>query len=176
MKPYSSVSGVVTRVHEDGDAYVMIDTTDSPGIVGAPHVKVCRHHGRSANMSIAARNVAQAKVGDCVVVRHAASGIRQKVITFLGPPVSGLLLGIIAGIIFFSRAYDNPDILLLFGGVGLGLGIVLSIFLYRRVASGDDFVPAIVSVTGSTISQAKTTSGSEGCGGCAGCLPSHESL
>ena len=136
--------GIVTGFSEDGKAQVVIQASD-PCIQCAPEVEVCHCSGGSSRVIIKALNSMGASVGDLVSISHRPGALMKSVSIFIVIPAVGLVSGLVAwAILNQSFALDGKTPALLVGA-GLFIGIIFSVFSYRRVSADiQPFVSRII--------------------------------
>jgi hypothetical protein len=143
----AAYEGLVATLKESGLAEVIIQPRSAgvPGVSREINSKVCHCTTDGSTITIDVENRAGAEVGDTVLVDRERGALKRNVATLLGIPALGAILGI-------------PVALLLTAGFSLGaipwtacpvggllMGIVVGIWVFRRVSAGSrPFISRII--------------------------------
>ena len=127
--------GRITAVHDDR-AEVEVVPGEACRTCGASGF--CNWTGKRQKL-LTARNPVQAGIGDAVVVRTPESGRSKSAGLVFGIPAVAMLVGVLLGSLFWGNVGAA-----VFGGVGLGAGLVgIKVIDIRAARSGRN-LPVIV--------------------------------
>ncbi len=136
----SESEGIVVDAAENGKVKVLLEASD-PCIHCAEDLEVCNCSGGSSRVIIKALNSVGASVGDLVSISHQPGALLKSIVIFFVIPVAGLITGLLISAILDRRSLVGLNSTLLLASAGLLLGIVISVFTYKRLS--DDIQPYI---------------------------------
>ncbi|HUU81639.1 MAG TPA: SoxR reducing system RseC family protein [Acidobacteriota bacterium] len=143
--------GFVTRIAENGSAEVVIQADHIDSIPGAPDIDLCHHcTGCSADLRVMASNMAGAALGDLVNVSHKPGKVAKNVLTLLGIPLMGLVLGTATGVSLYEIAAVQEIGAFLIIAVATLLGITAGTLVYRQDSAGNQPVITQIIRAGAT--------------------------
>jgi hypothetical protein len=142
LKNMPTAEGIVTQTLGDHQAEVVIQP-HNPGIVGAPHLNVCRHCASDGSrLTINAINNLDASVGDWVTLERRVDFLKINLIRFLLVPGVGLLAGLATALFLYHQAFIDGIAAAAFTFSGLFVGI-----LYGRSRFGNQTQDASMVIT-----------------------------
>lgn len=136
----SESEGIVVDAAENGKVKVLLEASD-PCIHCAEDLEVCNCSGGSSKVIIKALNSVGASVGDLVSISHRPGALIKSIAIFLVIPLVSLITGLLISAIIGQRSFFGLNSTVLLASAGLLVGILISVFTYRRVS--DDIQPYI---------------------------------
>jgi positive regulator of sigma E activity len=136
---------IVVIMHENGTIVEIFDTRARVEMIRSPACKtcgLCTSPLDRRSMILEVESVAEARVGDQVVVEIEPSIVLRSASIFYLIPLAGLFGGVIIGHLLFGREVLS----LIFGLAGLVISFGLVFRLDRKVKTSHRFQPRIVEV------------------------------
>ncbi len=142
VRKMAEYEGIVAALKENGEAEVLIrpGSTGIPGVSEEVSNKVCHCTTDSSAVNIAAENRPGAHVGDWVLVHRETGALIKNVFALTGIPAVGAILGVI-GAYGLTNGFSGDEA----GGtiavaVGLFMGIVVGVVIFRRISGASQAV------------------------------------
>ena len=138
----ASATGIVIRTLPGRRADVVADKQGSCGSCSAAHS--CHTSHASKKMTTTVINPVGAEPGDLVVIDVSTGRLLKGLAVIYLIPVLGLLAGAIIGVnLKESVSMSETGSALLFGGIGLALGLGLVVSISKLLSASDAFTPVI---------------------------------
>lgn len=129
------MKGFVINLYDDGKAAVMVVKNSQEAGCHCDE-SGCHCTGGGSDITLKANNGIGAKAGDLVALDFKPGAMTKSFALGLGIPLIGMALGAFIGIVMGQRIVLPLTGIVLVAGIGLILGILFSVYVYRRI-SGD---------------------------------------
>ena len=124
--------GLVIDLDEDGRAQVRIAIEE--GGSGCPsRTQACHCRLGAKEITVNVLNKAGASPGDRVLVTFRPGAVVRSVAVLVGIPAIGLIIGVVVGVFLLQEMFLSKAGAVVAGGIPLGTGIGVAVFLYRRM-------------------------------------------
>jgi len=138
----ASTNGILIRVLPGGKADVVADKQGSCASCSAAHS--CHTSNTPKKLTTSVINPVGAEPGDLVAIEVSTGRLLKGLALIYLPPVFGLLVGAIIGVnVRESLEMTETGSAILFGGIGLTLGLGLVVTASKLLTAGDAFTPVI---------------------------------